>query len=268
MEVIFAITDIQSNTLLCGNKAFKQRPQASLTKLMALHVIFDSIADGLIDIRDKATVPTIVKDFKDVANLNMNGLGFRYALPPEIPTAYSIDDLLKAAGGFSDGYAIAALDQLCMQVLNTNQKTLAALMNKKCKELRISSSTHYTNATGLPDDDHYSTAQDTNIIIRSLLQRHPELSKKYLGQSHYTLKSIARNFNNTCDLFANMPHLVFGKTGFTNAAGHCFAGLLQTKGNDHIAITIMNAETAQQRESAFFNLAQPYLAQHRRVKFG
>jgi D-alanyl-D-alanine carboxypeptidase (penicillin-binding protein 5/6) len=258
----YAVTDIQTNTILDAIAPKDPRPQASLTKLDALRLIFDDIKHGRITKNTYIPIPTIVKDFKDVANLNMNGVGFRYALPPETAQTYSVDDLLKAAGGFSDGYAITALVQLCMHDCDNPQKAFINRMNDARTALQISSTTHYKNATGLPDDGHYSTAYDTTLILKSLFDNHFGLSNKYLGQPQYSLSGISRSFNNTCDLLASMPNLLFAKTGFTNDAGHCLAGVVQSS-NGPIAIAVMNTQDKKEREELFYSLATQHSQRHR-----
>ena len=57
---------------------------------------------------------------------------------------------------------------LAEQISGTEQK-FAELMNKKAQELGMNN-THFTNATGLHDESHYSTVRDLSILLQYALK--------------------------------------------------------------------------------------------------
>jgi D-alanyl-D-alanine carboxypeptidase len=125
-----------------------------------------------------------------------------------------------------------------------SESAFADLMNSKAAELGMAD-THFTNTSGLPDDEHYSTAQDIATLLRYAIElpgfydifTTPEYSTPPTDEHEDGL-----TFKST--LFADLPDAGFedgailgGKTGFTNAAGRCLASLAEKFGERFILVT-------------------------------
>ena len=99
--------------------------------------------------------------------------------------------------------------------------------------------TNYTNATGLPNDSLYTTAEDIALLSRSLISNFPDLYKLYSTKSFKfnDIKQYSRNKLLFID--DNVDGI---KTGFTNAAGYCLASSAK-RGNRRLIAVVMGAPT-------------------------
>ena len=80
------------------------------------------------------------------------------------------------------------------------------------------SNTRFTNASGLPDPEHYSTARDLAILAMRVIEDHPDYYRMY-SQKEYTYNNIKQPNRNRL-LFTD-PSVDGFKTGHTDAAGYC-----------------------------------------------
>jgi D-alanyl-D-alanine carboxypeptidase (penicillin-binding protein 5/6) len=91
------------------------------------------------------------------------------------------------------------------------------MMNQQATALGMHSS-HFMNSTGLPDDDHYSTARDLNTLARGIIEQFPEYYRWY-SVKEFTFNEITQpNRNNLLWRDDSVDGM---KTGFTDAAGYC-----------------------------------------------
>jgi D-alanyl-D-alanine carboxypeptidase (penicillin-binding protein 5/6) len=90
------------------------------------------------------------------------------------------------------------------------------MMNTKAKELGMANS-HFMNATGLPDPQHYSTARDLATLAVALIRDFPE-DYHYFSETEFTFNNIKQGNRNPL-LYRNMN--VDGlKTGHTDVGGY------------------------------------------------
>ena len=69
-----------------------------------------------------------------------------------------------------------------------NEDQFADLMNQQAQLLNMND-TQFRNATGLPDEQHYSTAWDLALLTRALIKNHPQQYALYSEKS-YTYNNI------------------------------------------------------------------------------
>ena len=146
--------------------------------------------------------------------------------------------------GFADGEAVNMTDLLYGAILPSgadataglaisiagSEQEFVKLMNAKAEELGLRD-THFVNASGLYDTNHYSTPEDMAVIIRAAMKN--ELLRKILSTYEYTTAPTAQNPNGillTSTLFKRMygtepegSDIIGGKTGFINESGYCIA---------------------------------------------
>lgn len=105
--------------------------------------------------------------------------------------------------------------------------SFVSMMNTKVHELGLSN-THFTNAYGLHDDNHYTTAQDLAIIMKYCMKN--EDFRRIAGSASCTLSATnkygTRKYTSTNELIVPnnsnyYPYLTAGKTGYTSQAGDC-----------------------------------------------
>lgn len=106
-------------------------------------------------------------------------------------------------------------------------ESFISMMNTKVNELELSN-THFTNAYGMHDDNHYTTAQDLAIIMKYCIKN--EDFRRLAGSASCAIPSTnlygTRRYTSTNELIVPnsinyYPYLTSGKTGYTSQAGDC-----------------------------------------------
>ena len=142
-----------------------------------------------------------------------------------------------------------------------SESTFAALMNQYAAELGMTN-THYTNATGLPGDEHYSTAADTARLVQALIERFPDYYRLY-SEREFTWGGITQSNRNR--MLWQDPSVDGVKTGYTEAAQYCLATSAERDGMRLISV-VMGAETPEQRVSqskSLLNYGYRFFETHR-----
>jgi serine-type D-Ala-D-Ala carboxypeptidase (penicillin-binding protein 5/6) len=115
-------------------------------------------------------------------------------------------------------------------------------MNRKARDLGMIN-TNFVNATGLPHEDHYSTAWDLALLTQALIKNFPE---------HYAIYA-ERSFNFNGIDQPNRNRLLWRdrtvdgvKTGHTDAAGYC---LIASSVRDDMRLisVVMGADSEESR---------------------
>ena len=127
-----------------------------------------------------------------------------------------------------------------------SQSDFAKLMNEKAKELGCTN-THFVNCHGLHHKDHYSTAHDVALILAYAYQN--STFRKIIGTTSYTYQNVDGTY--TCPLASTNKLLTMsgvegGKTGFTDEAGKCYAGVFSYKGEHYVTVTL-GCKTSKKR---------------------
>lgn len=117
-----------------------------------------------------------------------------------------------------------------------SQEAFARLMNEKAEEIGAYNS-HFTNAHGLHDENHYSTAYDIALITRYAMQN--EQFMDYFGAPRYTMPETNLNEERPFTNYQYMlvretgyfdPRVLGGKVGFTSQALHTMTTAAQKNG--------------------------------------
>jgi serine-type D-Ala-D-Ala carboxypeptidase (penicillin-binding protein 5/6) len=174
---------------------------ASLTKLMTAYVVFHALEEKQIGLDDEVTV----------SEKAWRAEGSRMFI--EVGKQVAVRDLMLGMIVQSGNDASIAL----AEYVAGTESVFAELMNQYAKALGMNSS-HFINATGLPDDNHYSTARDLATLARAIVNEFPEYYRWY-SVKEYTYNGIKQpNRNN---LLWRDPSVDGMKTGHTEAAGYC-----------------------------------------------
>ena len=105
--------------------------------------------------------------------------------------------------------------------------SFVSMMNTKLNELNLTDS-HFTNAFGMQDENHYTTAHDLAFIMKYCLKN--DTFRKIAGQASCAIpatnKSGTRTYTSTNELLIPgtshyYSYLTAGKTGFTTQAKEC-----------------------------------------------
>ncbi|NWN82589.1 MAG: D-alanyl-D-alanine carboxypeptidase, partial [Halomonas sp.] len=160
----------------------------------------------------------------------------------EVDTEVSIRDLLYGIIIQSGNDASVAV----AEYLSGGEAPFADLMNQNADRLGLSN-THFRNATGLPAEDHYSTARDLARLSRHIIQDYPEHYKIY-AEKYFTYSDIRQPNRNR--LLWRDPSVDGLKTGHTEAAGYCLVA--SAKRDDMRLISVVmgaNSEEARAQET-------------------
>ena len=224
-----AMYDVDNNMLLAGYGASAKIYPASMTKIMTLIVAVENITDmNATGILTKAEAEYLLQK-------NASTVGF------DVERKITATDLLY--GLILPSGADSAL-MLSKMVAGSEEK-FAELMNKKCKELGLKS-THFTNSTGLHDDEQYTTCQEMSLIMKYAMEN--PLCAQILSTLNYRTKSTTKLSPNGIAL-TNMSiqrlkdnavsgiTILGAKSGYTKMAGNCLASCVRKNGHTYIVVS-------------------------------
>ncbi len=156
---------------------------------------------------------------------------------------YVLRDLLYRAMLPSDNGAAHAVGEF---LANNDTLGFANMMNKKAKELGMKH-THFVNAHGLPDDDHYTTPRDMMKLIKYCM-RNKDFAEIVSTPARDITTTAGKviHLKNTNRLFGTYDGCIGIKTGTTRAAGGCLASAVVRNGVK-IYLVIMKCQPARAR---------------------
>jgi len=222
----YLMIDGETGHVLAMHQADERLAPASLTKLMTAYVVFQALKRQQIQLTDSVTV----------SEKAWRTPGSRMFI--EVGTQVSIQDLLLGMIVQSGNDASVALAE---QVAG-DESVFAELMNQYAQTVGMASS-HFMNATGLPHDDHYSTARDLAMLARAIIEEFPEYYEWY-SVKEFTFNDIKQpNRNNLLWRDASVDGM---KTGHTDAAGYCLVSSALRDGMRIIAV-VLGTSSAKSR---------------------
>lgn len=201
-------------------------PIASITKLMTLLLTFEAIDAGKISLTD--TVPISEHAY------NMGGSQI-WLEPGE---TFTLDELVKAICVSSANDAAVAV----AEYVGGSESVFAEMMNAKAKELGMEN-THFMNACGLDEENHYSTARDVAVMSRELMKH--ETVMQYTGIWTDSLRGGETQLVNTNKLLKTYSGATGLKTGTTSGAGVCIAATAEREGMGLLAVVLGSPSSAE-----------------------
>ena len=194
---------------------------ASLTKLMTAYVVFHALRSEQIRLDDEVTI----------SEKAWRTQGSRMFI--EVGKRVSVQNLLLGMIVQSGNDASVALAE---NVAGT-ESVFAEMMNQHALALGMLSS-HFVNVTGLPDDDHYSTARDLATLAKAIIGEFPEYYKWY-SVKEFTFNDIKQpNRNNLLWRDDSVDGM---KTGFTDDAGYCLVASAERDGMRIVSVVLGTA---------------------------
>ncbi|TDB05219.1 D-alanyl-D-alanine carboxypeptidase family protein [Halomonas marinisediminis] len=224
------LMDADSGRVLAEHNADERLPPASLTKLMTAYLVERELDRGNISMEDRVPVSE---------NAWRTG-GSKMFI--EVGTEVSIRDLLYGIIIQSGNDASVAV----AEYLAGGEAPFADLMNQHADRLGMIN-TSFRNATGLPAEDHYSTARDLARLSRHIIEDYPEHYKIY-AEKYFTYSDIRQPNRNR--LLWRDPSVDGLKTGHTEEAGYCLVA--SAKRDDMRLISVVmgtNSEEARAQET-------------------
>lgn len=222
----FFVIDARTGHEIAALEPDKAVAPASLTKLMTAYVVFKSLQEGQIQLSEDVTV----------SEKAWRAEGSRMFI--EVGKRVSIQDLLLGMIVQSGNDASIAL----AEHVAGSESVFAEMMNQYARALGMLSS-NFVNTTGLPDDNHYSTARDLSTLARAIISEFPEYYKWY-SVREFTFNDIKQpNRNNLLWRDDSVDGM---KTGHTDAAGYCLVSSAQRDGMRVISV-VLGTSSAKSR---------------------
>ena len=225
----YLLQDFNSGNVIASYQKDERIEPASLTKIMTAYVVFDAIQQGHLKLDQN--LPVSEQAWKVE--------GSKMFIEPNKPV--TVDELLH---GMIIQSGNDASITLAIGVAGSEEQ-FADMMNKQAKELGLSN-TNFINATGLPDKNHYTTANDLALLASALIRDFPLEYRRLYSVKEYTYNKITQpNRNRLLWLDANVDGM---KTGHTDSAGYCLIASSK-RGNTRLVSVILGAVSEAMRAS-------------------
>lgn len=224
------LKEIKSGAVMAEKNSAEKIYPASLTKMMTAILAIENAPD----LSAPVTLGNDLYSPLYLANASLAGF--------EAGETVSMKDLLY-------GILLRSGAECCIafaEAIAYSESDFAGMMNKKADELGMKN-THFTNVTGLHDDDHYSTVSDLSILLEYALQN-PVFRTAFTCHSYTTSPTMQHPkgivFKNTLfetldrfELTDSMAYMSGGKTGYTKEAGLCLASTALIGQTEYLLIT-------------------------------
>ena len=226
----YLLMDADTGLVLVEEAADEPLPPASLTKIMTSYVAAVELAAGRSSEQDQVAI-----------SVNAWRMGGSKMFVRE-GTQVAFGDLLQGIVIQSGNDASVAL----AEHLAGDEAAFADMMNRQADKLGMRL-TNFRNATGLPDEEHYTTARDMAMLTRALIRDYPDHYALYARKS-FRFNDIDQPNRNR---LLWRDRTVDGvKTGHTNAAGYCLVASALRDGQRLISVVMGTAsDEARMRES-------------------
>ncbi|MFK7694175.1 D-alanyl-D-alanine carboxypeptidase family protein [Paenibacillus sp. HJGM_3] len=237
--------DADTGRVLYEFNADTALPPASMSKMMTELLLLEDVRKG------KAKWDEPVKTSRYAADVTGSQAGFKSG------DTLTLRQMFQAIAIQSANDAAVAV----AEHLAGSESAFVDRMNRKVKELGLSSRAYFANASGLPLADLGSyapknahketllTSRDTALLARALIQQYPE-ALSVTRQSEVVLPASKIKLTTTNELLDGQPFAYPGvdgfKTGFTDAAGYCFTGTAE-RGGKRLITVVMGTETPEAR---------------------
>lgn len=197
------VIDAQTGEIIHEDQATEARYPASITKVMTLYLLFDAIENGEISLDDELVFS------KNAASQPPTKLGVKTGNSVDIETA-----ILALVVKSSNDVAVAIAERL-----GGSEENFALKMTQKAKELGMIG-TNFANASGLPNPNQVSTAEDLAKLAIAIRRDFPREFHYFSTESFEFAGETLNNHNHLVGKTDGVDGL---KTGYTNASGYNLA---------------------------------------------
>ena len=213
----YILIEANTNTVIAEFNSTSEIEPASMTKIMTAYVTADQIDNELISIDDEVLISEKAWRME----------GSRMFI--EAGKRVSVSDLLKGIIIQSGNDASVAI----AEYVGGTERGFVDLMNAYAGSLNMNN-TIFQNSTGLPAENHFSSAKDLAILTSHLITKFPEIYS-YYKEKQFTFNEIKQLNRNKLLWRDDSSDGV--KTGHTKAAGYCLVG--SAKRGDMRLITVV-----------------------------
>ncbi|MEX2481462.1 MAG: D-alanyl-D-alanine carboxypeptidase family protein [Gammaproteobacteria bacterium] len=226
----YVLMDHATGRMLAEHNADERVEPASITKAMTVYAAGHALASGLISMGDEVLVSE--KAWK------MGGSRMFI----EVNTRVTVEQLLDGIIIQSGNDASVAL----AEHISGSEEVFASVMNEHARNLGMEDS-HFSNATGWPDPETYTTAHDLALLASALIREFPDLYSRF-AVKEYTYNEIKQaNRNRLLYRDASVDGI---KTGHTESAGYCLLTSAERDGMRLIAAVMGTASDTVRTEAS------------------
>ena len=220
------VIDLSTNEILLEKNSTEKTYPSSMTKMMTALVAFEKIKDGSLSLDQEFLISK--KAWK------MGGSKMFI----EVDKRVSVYDLLLGVVVQSGNDASIAI----AEGISGSEEIFAIEMNNLGKKIGLTGS-NFTNSSGWPDDNHYTTAEDLAKVAQYTIENHYELYQMY-KISDFTYNGIKQdNRNPLLYIFEGADGF---KTGYTEAAGYGLVGSAE-RGDRRLILVLNGLESSKSR---------------------
>lgn len=225
--------DLYTGRILYSKNANEPRYPASLTKVMTLYLLFDALRDGKISMNTKLRVSAHAA--------------------AQSPTKLDLSegDTISVADAIGAIVTKSANDMAVTvaEALAGSEDEFARRMTQKARTIGMLNTT-FRNASGLPNPDQKTTAQDLIVLGKSILADHPERSKVFSTKYFQYDGEVYRNHNTLLFSYQGMEGM---KTGFTSASGFNLIATAR-RGDKRLLAVVLGGSSSSSRNAAMRNI--------------
>ncbi len=219
----YIVIDAKTGHQLAALDADVQLAPASLTKIMTTYVVFSALKQSQITLDEEVTI----------SEKAWRTEGSRMFI--EVGKRISVRDLLMGMIVQSGNDASVAL----AEHIAGSESVFAEMMNQHAAALGMHSS-HFRNATGLPAENHVTTARDLATLAQAIVNQFPEYYKWH-SVKEFTFNDIKQSNRNS--LLWRDDSVDGLKTGHTDDAGYCLVASAERDGMRIVSVVMGTSST-------------------------
>ena len=235
----YVLMEPETGTVICGKEKDTRRSPASVTKIMTLLLIFDSLEKGSFSLEDTVTTSAYAK--------SMGGSQV-YLEEGEIQSVETLIKCIVIASGNDASVAMA-------EHIAGSEQEFVKMMNDRAAGLGMKN-THFEDCCGLTDSDgHYTTAYDIALMSRELILKYPEVleySSVWMENITHVTRQGSKEFGltNTNKLIRSYDGCRGLKTGSTSKAKFCLSAVAERDGLSLIAVVMAAPDSRTRQKDA------------------
>ncbi|MCU0760358.1 MAG: D-alanyl-D-alanine carboxypeptidase [Steroidobacteraceae bacterium] len=230
----YIVVDYETGRVLAAMNPDARMEPASITKVMTAYGVFKAIAEKRLALQD----PVMISEHAWRSGGAGSGGSSTFV---QVNTTVPVETLLKGMIIQSGNDASIAL----AEKVGGTEDAFAQMMNTYARQLGMKSS-NFTNSTGLPDPNLYTTARDIVTLARAVIREHPQYYKWY-SEKEFVWNGIKQQNRN--GLLGRDPSVDGIKTGHTESAGYCLLTSAK-RGDMRLVSVVFGADSFKGREDA------------------
>ncbi len=227
----WVLMDFATGQVLADSNAGERVEPASITKVMTAYVVSAELAAAKIKLDDQVFIS---ENAWRSGGAGTEGSTSFLAVNSKVQLKDLMYGMIIQSGNDA---AIALAEHIA-----GSEQTFAELMNQYAAKIGMTG-THFVNASGLPDPNHYSTARDVAMLSRALIHDFPDEYKIYAIKEFEWNGIKQHNRNALLWRDATVDGI---KTGHTKDAGYCLATSAK-RGDQRLIAVVMGTTSEKQR---------------------